>query len=68
MDEPLTAAAIRMAVDLTLRQHQPGPHPWQPGTCRQCTPDGCAQLAWAVQVRRGEVKYGEAPGRTGAAP
>ncbi|MEV4629279.1 hypothetical protein AB0J90_23755 [Micromonospora sp. NPDC049523] len=51
MDEPLTAAAIRMGADLTLRQHQPGRHPWQPGTCRQCTPDGCPQLAWAIKVR-----------------
>ncbi|WP_329108508.1 hypothetical protein OG792_07555 [Micromonospora sp. NBC_01699] len=46
-DEPLTKAAIWEAADLTRRQHQPGRYPWQTGTCRQCTPDGCPQLDWA---------------------
>lgn len=50
MDEPLTRAAIWMSADMTRRQHQPGGNSWQPGTCRQCTPDGCPQLAWAVSV------------------
>ena len=50
-DEPITKDTIRTAAELTWRQHQPGGNTWAPGTCRQCTPEGCRQLAWAVAVR-----------------
>jgi hypothetical protein len=50
-DEPVTVGAIWEAADLIYRQHQPGGTTWAPGTCRQCTPDGCRQLKWAVEVR-----------------
>ncbi|WP_329102867.1 hypothetical protein OG792_25110 [Micromonospora sp. NBC_01699] len=49
--EPINAGVIRTSADLTWQQHQPGSNPWQPGTCRQCTPDGCPQLTWATRVR-----------------
>ncbi|MFI6762470.1 hypothetical protein ACIBF5_25385 [Micromonospora sp. NPDC050417] len=49
--EPITAHTIRTSADLTWQQHQPGGNSWQPGICRQCTPNGCPQLDWATKVR-----------------
>ncbi|MEV4625492.1 hypothetical protein AB0J90_04290 [Micromonospora sp. NPDC049523] len=49
--EPINAGVIRASADLTWQQHQPGGNSWQPGTCRQCTRDGCPQLTWATRVR-----------------
>ncbi|MGW4461738.1 hypothetical protein [Micromonospora sp. NPDC004704] len=49
--EPVNADAIRASADLTWQQHQAGGNSWHPGTCRQCTPEGCPQLNWATAVR-----------------
>ena len=51
--EPITPATLRLAADLTIRQHEPGGNVWNPGTCWQCTPSGCPQLDWAREVRSG---------------
>ncbi|WP_329105950.1 hypothetical protein OG792_34080 [Micromonospora sp. NBC_01699] len=50
-DEATDPATLFAAADRTWRQHQPGGNMWRPGTCYQCEPDGCAQLAWAVEIR-----------------
>ncbi|MFK3981791.1 hypothetical protein ACI2K4_15615 [Micromonospora sp. NPDC050397] len=66
-DEGTDPATLRIAADLTWRQHQPGGNAWRPGTCYQCTPHGCAQLAWAVGIRAGrDAAYPEAERRATA--
>ncbi|MFK3980934.1 hypothetical protein ACI2K4_11215 [Micromonospora sp. NPDC050397] len=66
-DEGTDPATLRGAADLTWRQHQPGGNAWRPGTCYQCTPDGCAQLAWAVEIRAGRGAVPAEAGRRVAA-
>ncbi|RKR92743.1 hypothetical protein BDK92_7221 [Micromonospora pisi] len=53
VDEPLTRAAIWEAAAMTIAQHEGRGTSYAPGTCACCTPDGCAQLAWAVAIRAG---------------
>ncbi|MGW4466054.1 hypothetical protein [Micromonospora sp. NPDC004704] len=46
-DEPITPDVIRTAADRTVQAHSGN------GWCYSCTDDGCAQLRWAYEVRRG---------------
>ncbi|MGW4462435.1 hypothetical protein [Micromonospora sp. NPDC004704] len=62
--EPITVATLQMAAGLTIRQHQPGGNTWNPGTCWQCTPTGCPQLAWAHEVRDGGAAAYPVPARS----
>jgi hypothetical protein len=46
-----TTAALATAAQLTIDQHQARPgRMYDPGTCTQCTPQGCPQLAWAERT------------------
>jgi hypothetical protein len=43
--------ALAVAAQLTIDQHQARPgRMYDPGTCRQCTPQGCPQLDWAIRA------------------
>jgi hypothetical protein len=51
MDEPVSVTALTLAATLTVEQHQAQPRQsYAPGTCRQCTPQGCPQLDWAQRT------------------
>jgi hypothetical protein len=58
-DEP-SADAVWLSAQLTIRQHEPVEGAdWETGRCRQCRPEGCAQLDWARQADerlRGEAR------------
>lgn len=53
VDEPLTRAGMWEAAAMTLAQHEDRGTSYAPGTCACCTPDGCPQLRWALEVRAG---------------
>ncbi|MFI6757618.1 hypothetical protein ACIBF5_00545 [Micromonospora sp. NPDC050417] len=66
IDEPLTRAATWEAATMTISQHEDRGTSYAPGTCACCTPDGCAQLAWAMEVRAGRnTEYPEPQQRPG---
>lgn len=49
-----TPTALSTAAQLTIEQHAARPGgmyvPGGPGTCEQCTPQGCPQLTWARRL------------------
>jgi hypothetical protein len=53
--------ALAVAAQLAIDQHQDRPgRMYDPGTCQQCTPQGCAQLAWAERTLAGLRAQGQA--------
>ncbi|MFI5833229.1 hypothetical protein ACIA5A_06080 [Micromonospora sp. NPDC051300] len=51
MYDECDASTLVVIASMTEEQHQPAPgKAYKPGTCRQCTPDGCAQLTWAQGI------------------
>jgi hypothetical protein len=50
-DSQPSPLALAVAAQLTIDQHQNRPgRTYDPGTCRQCSPQGCPQLAWAERT------------------
>lgn len=49
--EDIGPSALVVAAGLTVDQHRGEPRvEYHPGRCRQCTEDGCEQLAWAQET------------------
>jgi hypothetical protein len=50
-DSAPSPLALAIAAQLTVDQHETRPgRTYRPATCTQCTPQGCAQLDWAVRT------------------
>jgi hypothetical protein len=50
-DSAPSPLALAIAAQLTIDQHQTRPDQlYQPGTCQQCTPQGCPQRDWAERI------------------
>jgi hypothetical protein len=50
-DSAPSRMALAIAAQLTVDQHEDRPgRTYQPAACTQCTPQGCAQLDWAVRT------------------
>jgi Tfp pilus assembly protein PilV len=50
-DSAPSPIALAIAAQLTVDQHQARPgRTYQAAACTQCTPQGCAQLDWAVRT------------------
>ena len=50
MTDNLSDGAIWLSATLTVAQHRATPgRSYAPGTCPQCTPNGCQQLDWATR-------------------
>ncbi len=51
MYDECSASTLVTIAAMTEEQHQPTPgKSYKPGTCRQCTADGCDQLEWAEKI------------------